>query len=137
TLLRSHLLELHEDQVPDLDEAIAVFVRASGRSAENAFAMIIENLRTRAAGPRLAHRPEIILGRDPDDALVRQTRNARPQTGGLVIRMVNGNQQPLLWQAKLPSQQVPGQFDRDILEIVSEREIAEHFEKGVMAGRIA
>src|SRR5258708_7039718 len=54
------LLELHEHQVPDLDEAVTVGIGRPGRSAANAFAMIEEDLRGRAAGAGVAHLPEIV-----------------------------------------------------------------------------
>ena len=59
-LLRRHLLELHEDEVPDLDEAVAVGIRAAGRAARNLVAVVVEDLRAGAAGAGIAHRPEIV-----------------------------------------------------------------------------
>ena len=40
-----HLLELHEDQVPEFQETVAIFVRAAGRAARNLVALVVENLR--------------------------------------------------------------------------------------------
>jgi hypothetical protein len=37
------LLELHEDQVPDLDETIAVLIGAAGRTAWDVVAMVVED----------------------------------------------------------------------------------------------
>ena len=54
---------LHEDEVPDLDEAVAILVRAAGRAAGDMVAMIVEDFRARPARPGVAHRPEIVLGR--------------------------------------------------------------------------
>jgi hypothetical protein len=72
-----HLLELHEHQVPDLDEAVAVFVRAARRAAPDVIAVIVEDFRARAAGPGVAHGPEIVRGRDADDLVFRQTGDLR------------------------------------------------------------
>ena len=44
-------VELHEDQVPDLDVAVAVGVRACRRSAGDRRPVIVEHLGARAAGP--------------------------------------------------------------------------------------
>jgi hypothetical protein len=44
------LLELHEDEVPDLDEPVAVFFRRAGRAAPDVIAMVIEDLGAGAAG---------------------------------------------------------------------------------------
>ena len=43
-LFLGHLLELHEDQVPDLDEPVAVLVGAARRPAGDALAVVVENL---------------------------------------------------------------------------------------------
>ena len=53
--LPRQLLILHEDEIPDLDEAVAVCVGAAGRAALHARAMVIENLGAGTAGPKLAH----------------------------------------------------------------------------------
>jgi hypothetical protein len=63
-------LELHEHQIPDLDEAVAVRVRRAGRTAGNVIPVIVENLRARAARAGVAHRPEIVACRDADDPLL-------------------------------------------------------------------
>ena len=57
---RRDLLVLHEDEVPDLDEAIAILVGAAGRAAGNVLAVIVEDLRARAARAGVAHLPEIV-----------------------------------------------------------------------------
>ncbi|MNS83762.1 hypothetical protein D3C72_1175640 [compost metagenome] len=43
------LLELHEDVVPDLDEAVAVLVRRTGRAAEDVVAVVVEDFGAGAA----------------------------------------------------------------------------------------
>jgi hypothetical protein len=73
------LLELHEDEVPDLDEPVAVLIRRAGRAAPDMIAVIVEDLGAGAAGPGRAHRPEIVVGRDADDRLVRQAGDLLPE----------------------------------------------------------
>ena len=63
-------LELHEHEIPDLDEAVAVGVGRAGRAARNVVAVIVENLRARPARAGVAHRPEIVACRDADDPLL-------------------------------------------------------------------
>src|SRR3546814_6657947 len=58
------LLELHEDEVPDLDEAVAVLVRAARRTASDVGAVIVEDLRAGPAGAGVTHSPEVVRGRD-------------------------------------------------------------------------
>ena len=62
------LLVLHEHEVPDLDEAVAVGIRWSRRrAAGDLVAVVVEDLRARAARARVAHLPEVVGGRDADD----------------------------------------------------------------------
>ena len=135
-LLRD-LLELHEDEVPDLDEAIAVLVGAAGRSAGNALAVVVEDFRTGAAGAGIAHGPEIVAGGDADDPVLGQAGDPLPESRGRVVGMIDGDQQPVLRQAELARDEVPGKLDGALLEIVAEGEIAEHLEEGMMTGGVA
>src|SRR3546814_9201680 len=64
TLFRA--VELHEHQVPDLDEAVAILIRAARRAARDMIAMIVENFRAWSAGAGIAHRPEIVVGRSEE-----------------------------------------------------------------------
>ncbi len=74
---------LHEHQVPDLDEAVAVLVGAARGTAGDMVAVIVEDLRTRPTRPVGAHRPEIVLGGDADDPLLGQAGDPAPQIEGL------------------------------------------------------
>jgi hypothetical protein len=131
------LLILHEDQVPDLDEAVAVLVRRSRRPAGDMIAMVVEDFRAGAARAAVAHRPEIVLGRDPDDPAFGQAGDLAPKVEGLVVRVVDGRGQPVRRQAPFLRQKGPGVGDRLLLEIVAEREVAEHLEEGVVARGVA
>ena len=135
--LARRLLILHEDEVPDLDEAVAVLVRAARRAAGDVVAMVVEDLRAGPARAVVAHRPEIVLGRDADDAALGQAGDLLPQVEGLVVGVIDGRGQPVGAEAPFLGQQVPGELDRAILEIIAEREIAEHFEEGVVARGVA
>ena len=130
-------LELHEHQIPDLDEAVAVSVRRAGRPAGDMVPVIVENLRARAAGAGVAHRPEIVAGGDADDPLLGQAGYLLPQIERFVVVVIDGDGQLLRRQAEVARQQIPGVFDRMVLEIIAEREVAEHFEERVMARGIA
>ena len=136
-LARLRLVELHEDQVPELEEAVAILLRTAGRAAPDMLAAVDEDFRTRAARPGIAHGPEIVAGGDADDALVREAGDLLPQRGRLVVGVVDRDEQLVLRQAEILGNQLPGELDRDVLEIVAEREIAEHLEEGEMARRIA
>ena len=71
----------------------------------------------------------ILLSGKPGDLL--------PQIERLVVVDVDGDHQPVLRQAELLGDQIPGELDGAVLEIVAEREIAEHLEEGVVARGVA
>ena len=56
--------------------------------------------------------------------------------GRLVVGVEHRDQQLLLREAVVLGQEVPGQLDRVFLEVVTKREIAQHLEEGVVAGRV-
>ena len=136
-LAARQLLELHEDEIPDLDEAVAVGVGTAGRPARDVGAMVVEDLGARAAGAGVAHRPEIVAGRDADDAVVAEAGDLPPEVEGVVVLGIDGDQQPVLGEAELLGDELPGKLDGALLEIVAEGEIAEHLEEGVMPRRVA
>ena len=100
-------------------------------------AVVVENLRARPARAGIAHRPEIVRGGDADDLPLGQAGDLGPQPGRLVVIGVDGDEQLVLRQAEFLGDQVPGQLDRPLLEVIAEREIAEHLEKGVMPRGVA
>ena len=87
------LLELHENEVPNLDEPVAVFIRTARRSTGNFRPMIVKNFRTRPARSSVAHRPEIIGRSNTDDALFWQTGNFLPQAKGFIVFGINRGEQ--------------------------------------------
>jgi hypothetical protein len=131
------LLELHEHEIPDLDEAVAFLLGRTRRSAPDLVAVIEENFRARAAGAGVAHLPEIVGAGDADDAGLRKACDLFPEIERLVVVDINRRRQPVFRQAELPGDQVPRQLDRAVLEIVAEREVAEHLEKRVMPRGVA
>ena len=131
------LLELHEHEIPDLDEAVAVLLRRARRAAPDLVAMVVEDFRTGPARTGVAHLPEIVGAGDADDAQLRQARDLLPEIERLVVVDIDGRRQLVLRQAEFLGDQIPGQLDGAILEIVAEREIAEHLEEGVMPRGVA
>jgi hypothetical protein len=131
------LLILHEDEIPDLDEAIAVGIGGTWRSALDLRAMVEEDLRARPARPGVAHRPEVVGGRNADDLVVAEPRHVPPDAVGFLVVVVDGDQKSLRVEAELLGNELPGERDRELLEVVAEREVTEHLEEGVVACRIA
>ena len=131
------MLKLHEHEVPDLDEAVAVGIGRARRTARNLVAVIEEDFRARTAGSRVAHLPEVVARRDADDLAVGEARDLLPDRVGFIVGVIDRDEQALLVEAELLRQQIPGKLDRAILEVVAEREVAEHLEERVMARRVA
>jgi hypothetical protein len=138
-------IELHEDEVPDLDVAVPFGFRRSGRTPCDLGTMVVEDLRTRAAGARVAHLPEVValepapagLVADADAAVLGNADIVRPEIERLVVGLVHGGPELFLRQPVHDRQQLPCVADRVALEVVPEAEVAEHLEERVMARGVA
>ncbi len=84
-LTRTHLVELREDEVPDLDEAVAFRIGTPRGTPGNRRAVVVEDLRAGATRPDIAHRPEIVGSRDADDLRLGQPGDLCPEGGRLVV----------------------------------------------------
>src|SRR5450432_3224506 len=82
-------LELHEDQVPDLEVALLVRDRATA-SAKRGPAVVVD-LAARAAWPRHAHRPEVVGHAPALDALVWHPNDVVPDRGRFVVIVEDGH----------------------------------------------
>ncbi len=128
---------LHEDEVPDLQElsllAQLLELLPGHLGAALALGAQVEvDLAARAAGAGVGHLPEVVLVAQPEDALRLHPGDLQPQLLGLVVGVVHRHPQPLLRDAVLLRQQLPREADGVALEVVAEREVAEHLEKGVV-----
>ena len=127
---------LHEDEVVELHEAVAVAAGpAVGLAAAVLGAAVEEDLRAGPAGPGLGGLPEVVLA-EPDDPLGRDA-DALPgldRDGVLVepeqrVALVHGRPEPLGVEPHLLGDELPGVVDGLVLEVVAEREVAEHLEE--------
>ena len=130
-------LVLHEHEVPDFDEAVAVFIRGAGGAAWDFVAVVVENFRAGAAGAGVAHFPEIVVSGDADDFVVPHAGDFFPEVSGLVVGVVDGDEEFVFREAKILGQQGPGVEDGLFLEVVAEGEVTQHLEEGVVAGGVA
>ncbi len=76
-------------------------------------------------------------GRDADDPGVGEAGDLLPQLEGLVVVVVDGDEHPLGRQSEGLGDQLPGERDRVGLEVVAEREVAEHLEERVVTRGVA
>ncbi len=112
-------------------------MRASGRPGSDVRAEVVVELRARPAGARVAHGPEIVLLPEAEDPAGRDPDVVGPDPVGLVVLRVDRRVEPVRRQAENAGDELPGEADRLALEIVAEREVAEHLEEGVVLGRPA
>ncbi len=138
-------VELHEHEIPDLDVAVAVGVGAARRPALDPRAVVVEDLTAGAARAGVRHLPEIVglvflaarLVADAHAAFGRHADHLRPQDVRFVVGFVYGGPEPLGRQAVDLGEQLPREVNRVLLEIVAEREVAEHLEERVVARGIS
>ena len=138
------LVELHEDEVPDLQPAravLAVVGHAVGTLGELRAAVVVD-LAAGTAGTRLGHAPEVLVVAGVDvaparHALGRQADLVAPDGPGLLVVAVGRGGQALGGDAQVLGQELPGPVDGLALEVVAEGPVAEHLEEGVVARRAA
>ena len=141
---RGALVELHEDQVPELEPARAALgvVRDALRALGEVGAAIEVDLAARAARSGVGHPPEVAVVARVDVApdrhsVRRQPDLVAPDLAGDLIILVGRRGQALRRDAEVPGQEVPRVVDRVTLEVVAEAPVAEHLEERVVARRPA
>jgi hypothetical protein len=115
-------VELHEDQVPELQIPVALAAHlAVGTAAADLFSLVNHDLGTGPARARIAHSPEVVFFTQPDDPIFGQ--NLSPEMEGLIVIEIDGGPQLVCREAPLTDQEVPSHLDRPFFEIVTEGEI--------------
>ena len=134
-------VELHEDEVVELHVAVARAARpAVGLAAAVLGAAVVEDLGARAAGPGSADRQKL--------SLPQRARSARPGCRRASTRPRSRpssssspsagspsrtrDPEPLRVEPHLLVHELPGEVDGAVLEVVAEREVAEHLEEGAV-----
>jgi hypothetical protein len=134
-------LELHEDEVPELEEPFAARAArlAIGLAAAVLGAPVVVHLRVRAARSGTAHGPEVLRPRQEHDPLDRLPDLTPFLVGDLVLgeaqlRVAREDADPeaLGIELQMLEDELPGEVDRTFLEVLAEREVAEHLEEGQM-----
>ena len=131
-------LELHEDEVPELEEPLAA---RTTRLAVRLTAAVLDppvpvHLRVGAARPRPADRPEVLGPREEHDPLGRLADLAPVVVGDFVLAELqfriageDGHPEALWIELHVLEHELPGEVDRALFEVLPEREVAEHLEE--------
>ena len=137
------LVVLHEDEVPVLQEALVVAARevVLGPPLQAAVEVQLAARPARAGRPRL---PEVLLAGQQDDARARDA-DRLPRRDGLlvgaeaerVVALVDGDPDVVGVEAEALERQLPRVLGRALLEVLADREVAEHLEEGQVPGRRA
>ena len=133
------VVELGKDVVPDLHIAVAVAAGlAVGAAAAELLAAVVIDLRAGAAGTG-AVLPEVVFLAHAVDAVLRDAHFVPPDVEGLVVLLVDGGIQPVLFQAHPlgVGQKLPGPGNGLVLKVIAEGEVAQHLEIGAVAGGVA
>ena len=126
---------LREDEVPDLEVAVAVAADSAGRRAAAAlFTEVDVDLGVWTARTR-ADLPEVVL--HLDDVVLREARLGLPDLDGLRVVRVDRDPELVLRQLDDFRQELPCPGNGLALEVIAEREVAEHLEERLMARRAA
>ena len=137
------LLVGHEDEVPELEEPCAAGAsgRAIGLAAAVLLAPVVVDLGIRAARARATHRPEVLGGRQRHDPLDRHAHALPKLDRDLVgtelqlrISRMDGHPYAVPVEPHVVEHELARELDRSLLEVLPEREVAEHLEERQMVG---
>ena len=150
-------VKLHEHEVPDLEEAtgfgtfhegIERVVRDLGvrpfsvgilreRPVGGHVREIDVDLGARSTRTGVRHLPKVVLGAESVNTVVRYVGHVLPQLPRFVVFVKDGDTQMLTRNLQVFGDELPREADRIALEVIAEREVAEHLEKGVVTRRVA
>ena len=127
------LVELHEDEVPELLPAVAttlVLGRARRPAARAGATPVVVDLAVVAARARRAGSPPVLS--ETRDALRGDADLLDPEPLGIHVVGVDARPESLGVEAEDVRGEIPRVVDRPFLEVVTDRPVAEHLEKRVM-----
>ena len=97
-LSRRALVELHENEIPNLDETVAIFIGRARRATGNLVAVIEKDFRTWSAWAGIAHLPKVIRGGDADNFRIRQARDFLPEFCRFFVLRIHRDKKAILRQ---------------------------------------
>jgi hypothetical protein len=125
------LIELHEHEVPDLDEPLGTAERRTTIGAIGR-AFVPEYFRARPARTGVGHAPVVVLI-EPLDALGGYADHVAPDGRGVVVADVHGDPQAVGIQPERLRDELPRVGNRPLFEVIAEAEVAEHLEERQVA----
>ena len=128
---------LGKDEVPELQEAVAVAARlAVGAAAADLLAHVKVNLGARAAGASGASGPEVVVLAQAGDVVLSNTQRT-PHVVGLVVLGKDGEVQAVERQLELLGDELKGPGASLLLGDAAKGEVAEHLEEGQVTAVLA
>ncbi len=125
-------VELGEHQVPEFDVPVTVAADAAGGLAASVLLAAVEiDFGAGAAGAGSVL-PEIVLFAEAHDARGVHPDLFRPDIEGLVVILIDRHPQPVDRKLHHLRAELPRPRGRLVLEIIAERKIAQHLEKGAV-----
>ena len=125
-------VELREDEVPVLEEAVAIATGlAVGAAAPDILSLIVVELRARTAGTGGTGDPEIVIGAETGD-MAGVDPHLLPDAGGLLVFLVDGDVDAIGVEAEHVDRELVGPGAHLLLEVRAKTEVAEHLEEGKM-----
>src|SRR5207247_10922016 len=127
-------IELHEDEIPELDDAIARAVRPI--VPRHRRSLVEMKFGARSTGSGIPHLPEVVLLVTPHDPRGRNP-DLLPQLVRFVVVSEDRHPHPILRQADRLSQKLPAKLDGIFLKVVAEGKVPQHFKERMVAAGIA
>ena len=132
-------IELHEDEIPNLDIPAAITRKCAICVTELACIRteVVMNFRAWSTGSGLPHLPKVVRLTEPDDPVASDAGTGGPEFSGIIILPEYRDPELADGQFEFFCEQRPGVVDRFSLEVRAEGEITEHLEERLMAARVA
>ena len=136
---------LHKDEVPDLEllpllvQAHELFCGELTPAALGPGTQVHVQLGVGPGRTGIGHLPEVVLVPETENAAVGDAGDLPPQLARFIVGVVHRDVEAVGIDAEplITGHPVPRVFDRFLLEIVAEGEVAEHLEERVVACRVA
>ena len=123
------LVVLHEHEVPELHETVAMRVVQWPAVRSECCTTVEVDLRARSARTGVPRLPEVVLVTEALDAFHRDADLLVPDGFGIIVALVDGDPETVAVEPEDLGDEFPGPRDRVLLEVVTEREVAEHLEE--------